>query len=83
MESVIMGAINKVRMAKDGILLVLGPTARRGPGCLYLGVVMCYKRLETQTAQCKTKAVCRFKFWSVKIHCSISFVFGNKCPTVD
>jgi hypothetical protein len=28
-------------------------------------------------------AVFRSKIWSVKIHCSISFVFGNNCPIID
>jgi hypothetical protein len=30
-----------------------------------------------------TMAVFRSKFWSAKIHCSISFVFGNNYPTID
>jgi hypothetical protein len=25
----------------------------------------------------------RSKFWSAKIYCSISFIFGNNCPTID
>jgi hypothetical protein len=28
-------------------------------------------------------AVFRSKFWSAKIHCSISFVFDNNCPTIN
>jgi hypothetical protein len=30
-----------------------------------------------------SEVVFRSKFWSAKIHCSISFVFGNNCPTID
>jgi hypothetical protein len=29
------------------------------------------------------KAVFRSKLWCTKIHCSISFVFGNNCPIID
>jgi hypothetical protein len=25
----------------------------------------------------------RSKFWSAKIYCSILFIFGNNCPTID
>jgi hypothetical protein len=28
-------------------------------------------------------AVFRSKIWIAKIHCSISFVFGNNCPIID
>jgi hypothetical protein len=31
----------------------------------------------------ETEAVFISKFWSAKIHCSISFVFDNNCPIID
>jgi hypothetical protein len=38
---------------------------------------------ETAERAILLKAVFRSKFWSAKIHCSISFVFDNNCPTID
>jgi hypothetical protein len=44
--------------------------------------VMCVKKIEA-TKRGLRAAVFRSKFWSAKILCSISFVFGNNCPTID